>query len=298
VSELQQPPARADTLGMTLLYAHQLGLRSFTQQVGELDGPLPGSPRLAVVGSRAAHARVLRVIGPLIELAGARGWSLISGGALGIDGAAHRAALAHGLLQLVVLPCGRDRPYPPNHVGLFEQLRASGNAGLLYAQGAGVEPARGMFASRNAIVVGLADALIVAEAGLRSGSRATGEQALARRVPVAALAGSPGCGALIGAGATALPAPLHDDAPPHALLEAAAAWLDGVSGGAAPALAEPGAAWPDHLRWLARALADAGPAGATLDALGDPIRASVAMCEAELLGLVCEAAAGRFVAVG
>lgn len=282
---------------MVPLRAHQLGLASFTRQIGELVGPLPGRPRLAIVGSRAAHRRVLRALGPIVEHAGVRGWSLISGGALGVDGAAHRAALEHGVFQLAVLPCGSDRPYPPNHAGLFDSMLASGRAGLLFAQPRGAEPSRGMFASRNAIVVGLADALIVAEAGLRSGSRLTGELALQRGLPTAVLAGSPGCGALIGAGARALPGPEPGAGDLEPVLDAVNRWLDELDGQPADPDTDASAAWPEHLRWLAELLRSAGPAGADLDALPDPDRAGVALLEAELLGLVCEAAAGRWVAI-
>lgn len=225
-----------------------------------------------------------------------RGWSIVSGGALGIDGAAHRAALACGVPQLAVLPCGRDRVYPPGHAPMFAAMIESGCAGLLFAHPPGTDTVREMFASRNEIVVALADALLVAEAGLRSGSRGTGTLALSRGLPLAALAGSPGCGALIGAGAHAIAAPLDVDMPEW-VATAVGSWLDeldGLDGGPSSPSAS---AWPEHLAWLERLLTAAGPAGACLDALPDPDAASVALCEAELLGLVCEAGPGRWVAL-
>ncbi|PRQ07130.1 hypothetical protein ENSA7_31450 [Enhygromyxa salina] len=242
---------------------------------------------------------MLRALGPIVEAAGLRGWALISGGALGIDGGAHRAALERGIPQLAVLPCGRDRVYPPNHARLFGGMVASDCAGLLFAHPPGTETNREMFASRNAIVVGLADAVLVAEAGLRSGSRGTGLLGLRKGVPVAVLSGSAGCGALIGAGARALgEAPLDSDPERlRALGCSVGAWLDEL-GGAPPSAADPITSWPAHLAWLAQLLDAAGPAGATIDAMPDPIQAAVALCEAELLGLVCEAAAGRWFALG
>jgi DNA protecting protein DprA len=301
--------ARADEIGVdpTLDPSHPvvplspaaLGLASAAGPALDLVGPLPGRPRLAIVGSRAAHRRVLRMIGPIVQAAGVRGWSLVSGGALGVDGAAHRAALEHGLHQLAVLPCGRDRLYPPGHAKLFASMVESGRAGVVFAQPPGTQTVRAMFASRNAVVVALADALLVAEAGLRSGSRGTGTLALRRGLPVGAIAGSPGCGALIGAGARAFAPPPDEGEPAEAAERLAAslgAWLDELGGATpAPELAAP--AWPAHLTWLARELAAAGPAGASIDTLSDPARASVALCEAELLGLVCEAAAGRWVSL-
>jgi DNA protecting protein DprA len=277
------------------LPAQVLGLRGPRTHDCELIGTLPGRPRLAIVGSRAAHRRVLRMIPAIVEVAGMRGYSIVSGGALGIDGAAHRAALDLGVPQLAVLPCGRDRLYPPGHARMFAAMIESGDAGLLFAHPFGTETVREMFASRNEIVVALADVLIVAEAGLRSGSRGTGALALNRGLPVAALAGSPGCGALIGAGARAIAAPLDDPDTREQITTAIASWLDELAG--APPSNPSSAAWPEHLTWLARLLSAAGPAGASFDALDDPDAASVALLEAELLGLVCEAGPGRWVAV-
>ncbi len=283
----------------TCVSSKELGLSGKRERDYELVGPLPPRPRLAIVGSRAAHRRTMRALGPIVAAAAERGWALVSGGALGIDGAVHQAALARDLAQLAVLPCGRDRLYPPNHGELFASMAASERAALLFAHPPGTEPTRGMFASRNAIVVDLADAVLVAEAGLRSGSATTGRLALRKRVPLAALAGTPGCGALIGAGARPLPsAPEADDPDALAkLVEAVGVWLDVLGGQVDEAEAAAGPAWPERLAWLHTALREAGPNGLSIDALPDPGRAALALCEAELLGLVCEAAAGRWVAI-
>jgi DNA processing protein len=291
-------PGNRDPLSwpVTLISSTELGLPGRRERSFELAGVLPARPRLAIVGSRAAHRRVLRALGPIVAKAAERGWSLVSGGALGVDGSAHRAALERGMAQLAVLPCGRDCLYPPGHVDLFAAMVAADDAGLLFAQPRGAAPARAMFASRNAIVVGLADAVLVAEAGLRSGSMGTGRLALRRTIPLAAIAGSPGCGALIGAGARPLPSPPHDDdadALAH-MAEAVGVWLD-VLRGEVVETAEHGSRWPEQLEWLAAALREAGPMGLSIDTLPNPGAAALALCEAELLGLVCEAAAGRWV---
>src|SRR5690606_30846928 len=124
------------------------------------------------------------------------------------------------------------RRYPPGLAARFAALAVTAGSGLLFAQPQGTRPARAMFASRNAIVIGLADAVLVAEAGLRSGSTGTGRLALRRDIPLAAIAGSPGCGALIGAGARPLPSPPHDDTADDraGLVEAVRAWLDVLPG--------------------------------------------------------------------
>lgn len=306
-NSLQHPRARADNASVpdtpnplrwpvTLVASTSLGLPGARERVFELVGALPDRPRLAIVGSRAAHRRVLQTLPVIVRDAAERGWSLVSGGALGIDGGAHRAALERNMAQLAVLPCGRDCLYPPGHADLFAAIIHTHNSGLLFAQPLGARPARAMFASRNAIVVGLADAVLVAEAGLRSGSMGTGRLALQRNIPLAAIAGSPGCGGLIGAGARPLPSPPHDedaDALAH-MADAVGRWLDALRGDAV-ATPEPRSSWPEQLAWLADALREAGPAGLSIDALPNPGAAALALCEAELLGLVCEAAAGRWV---
>ena len=299
-------PSDLDLGPPTFVGADELGLptrkrgRARVRQY-ERVGPIPPRPRLAIVGSRAAHRGCLAALAPMLTLASARGWSLVSGGALGIDAGAHRAALALGQAQLAVLPCGRDRPYPPQHLELFAAMAASPRAGLLFAQPRGTRPSRGMFASRNAIVVGLADAVLVAEAGLRSGSIGTGRLAMGRGVPIAAIAGSPGCGALIGAGARALPAVgiVGASEDPHALLLAGfERWLDALAGtGGHDPEPDPDHVWPAELAWLASAITAAGPTGLALDSLPDPAAASLAVLEAELLGLVCEGPAGRWLRV-
>jgi len=268
----------------TTVPAAALGLRG--DQTWLLLGELPPAPRLAVVGSRAASRGLLAGIPGAVAAAGARGHALVSGGARGVDGAVHRAALAAGVPQLAILPCGPDALYPPEHASLFAAIAAAPGSGLLFARPAGSDICRKMFASRNALVVAAASALLVVEAQLRSGSWGTGMQALRKKVPTAAIAGSSGCAGLIAAGARAVP-PATDGA-------AVGAWLDDLAAGRpAPALA-----WPPELAWLAAALASAGPRGLALDDLDDPGAACAALLAAELAGLVVESPPGRYHARG
>jgi DNA processing protein len=213
----------------------------------------------------------------------------VSGGALGIDGDAHRAALRIDIPQVAVLPCGPDSVYPPAHAELFDAMVRSQRASLVFAHPPGTAPARGMFASRNRLVVALADAVLVVQAQLRSGSMLTGRLALADGKPTAAILGSPGVATLVAEGAVAL---RWEASQPGEFETTLRRWLASPRDVAASA----GAAWPPRLHWLRDALARSGSRGVTVDRLGDPIAAAVALVEAETLGLVVEAAPGRYAA--
>jgi DNA protecting protein DprA len=258
-----------------------------------LAGELPPPPRLAVVGSRAAHRCFRDAVEPLVHAAGRRGWCVVSGGAVGIDGDAHAAALAAGVPQLAVVPCGPDRAYPPQHASLFERIVEARSSGVLYAYPPGTEPVRAMFASRNAVMVALCDAVVVVEAAPRSGTMLTATMARRRGLPRAVITGSPGAALLVAEGAHALP---WDAGAPQALVRATQAWLRAAARGQAPP-APAAVVWPEQLQWLQAALRAAGPVGLVLDTLASPRAALRALTEAEALGLVVELAAGRWVAV-
>lgn len=257
-----------------------------------LAGELPPPPRVAVVGSRAAHRGFRDAVEPIVQAAARRGWSVVSGGAVGIDGDAHAAALALEVPQLAVLPCGPDRAYPPQHAPLYQHVAATPGSGVLYAHPPGTEPARAMFASRNAVIVALCDAVVVVEAAPRSGTMLTAAMAKRRGLPRAVVLGSPGAAMLVADGAHALP---WDPARPEALVRPVEAWLRAAAQGEAPP-APAAVPWPEHLQWLQAALASAGPVGLVLESLESPRAALRALTEAEGLGLVVELAAGRWVA--
>jgi DNA processing protein len=125
---------------------------------------------------------------------------VVSGGALGIDGAAHRGALAGGGTTTVVLGNGLDIAYPARHASLFEQVLASGG-GLFGLSPDGTQPRPHAFPKRNVVIAALADAVIVVEADLRSGSLSTARAARELGRVVAAWPGSPGCERLLATGA-------------------------------------------------------------------------------------------------
>lgn len=260
----------------------ELGLRG--RQTFHLQGELPPAPRLAVVGSRAARHDRIALLEAVARAAADAGMSLVSGGAVGIDAGAHRAALAVGAPQLAVLPCAADRPYPPQHVSLFRSIAAAPGSGVLYCHPPGTEFCRGMFASRNATVVGLARAVLVVEARARSGSHGTGRMALRGETPVAAVLGSPGCADLVARGARALPPE------PAAFAPGLSAWLAHLAGAPPPT----GPRWPERLRWLDEALARAGPDGLHLDEIERPLERLLDLMAAERAGLIVEAPPGCY----
>lgn len=114
--------------------------------------------------------------------------SVVSGGAQGIDAAAHRAALAAGGHTVAVMGCGLDIPYPRGHRELFERIVEAGGA-LLSEYDDGVEPVPYHFPERNRIVAGLCDAVLVVRAGRGSGALITAAWARRAGIPVFAVPG-------------------------------------------------------------------------------------------------------------
>ncbi|MET0734028.1 MAG: DNA-processing protein DprA [Microbacterium sp.] len=125
-------------------------------------------PSVALVGARAATSYGDHVAMDLAaDLAGS-GVPIVSGAAYGIDGAAHRAALAVGGTTVALLAGGAERPYPVGHSGLIERIASSG---LVVSEvPCGSAPTKWRFLQRNRLIAALADATVVVEAGWRSGS--------------------------------------------------------------------------------------------------------------------------------
>jgi len=135
-------------------------------------GSLPlgglGLRAVAVVGARACTDYGTHVAGSLAAGCAAAGWSVVSGGAYGIDAAAHRGALSAQRPTVAVLASGIDRPYP---VGHRELLEAVASTGLLISEAApGCPPSRSRFLVRNRLIAALGRGTVVVEAALRSGS--------------------------------------------------------------------------------------------------------------------------------
>ncbi|MCC2032351.1 DNA-processing protein DprA [Microbacterium allomyrinae] len=134
-------------------------------------------PSVAIVGARAATRYGDHVAMELAaELAGS-GVPVVSGGAYGIDGAAHRAALSVGGLTVALLAGGAERAYPAGHSGLIDEVAASGV--VVSEVPCGSAPTKWRFLQRNRLIAAISDATVVVEAGWRSGSLNTAGHAAA-----------------------------------------------------------------------------------------------------------------------
>ena len=259
-------------------------------------------PAVAIVGSRRATETGRRMAERIAAVLARRRVVVVSGMAMGIDGAAHRGALSAGGDTVAVLGCGADVAYPTSNRKLHRDI---GRDGLLVTE---FEPGEGAlphhFPKRNRIIAALANAVIVVEAGDRSGALITVEHALDLGRDVFAVPGSVeneasrGTNALLRDGARVLPSP-------EAILQELE-WLpepddgDGVegaalltgnsypgdSGGDAGTLWEALTATPLHLDDLAR------------KASVDPARAMTTLTLMELEGWVSQVAGMRFCRVG
>ncbi|MCZ7433922.1 MULTISPECIES: DNA-processing protein DprA [unclassified Streptomyces] len=126
---------------------------------------------VALVGARACTEYGAHVASVLGSGLARRGWTVVSGAAYGVDGAAHRGALAVGGATVGVLACGVDVAYPPGNRELLARL---GEQGWLLAELApGEHPTRPRFVLRNRVIAALTRGTVVVEAQLRSGSLVT-----------------------------------------------------------------------------------------------------------------------------
>ncbi|WP_081903968.1 DNA-processing protein DprA [Microbispora rosea] len=130
---------------------------------------------VSVVGARAATAYGTTVAAEFAMSLGGRGWTVISGGAYGIDGAAHRGALASGTPTVVVLACGTDVCYPSAHEDLFAAVRRQGVVISEWPPGA--HPTRLRFLIRNRVIAALSRGTVVVQAAARSGALNTATHA-------------------------------------------------------------------------------------------------------------------------
>ena len=160
---------------------------------------------IAIVGSRKASSYGVRVARQLAKELSEAGFVIVSGLALGIDTAAHKGALDAGGITIAVKGCGLDVNYPVRNMALLKQIEEEGT--VISEFFPGVPPEPGNFPSRNRIISGLSKAVIVVEAGQKSGSIITAKLALEQGKEVMAVPGSiysqmsKGCHELIKQGA-------------------------------------------------------------------------------------------------
>jgi DNA processing protein len=147
-----------------------------------------GAPAVAIVGSRAASTYGLAVAEQLAGDLATRGLVIVSGLARGVDSAAHRGALAAGGITVAVLGSGVDVMYPPEHASLAKEIDVRGAVTSELVPG--TPPQQWLFPLRNRIISGLSRAVVVIEAGDKSGSLITARCALEQGRDVLAVPGN------------------------------------------------------------------------------------------------------------
>lgn len=219
-------PASADSIEREVLALRKAGARylfhdqpDYPALLGELDSAPPiltcrghlalaAQPCVAIVGARNASAAAVKLARDFAAALAEAGFTVVSGLARGIDGAAHEGAFP---ATIGVIASGIDVAYPPQHAELQERIAADGL--LIAEQPPGTEPRGRHFPSRNRIIAGLASGTLVVEAAPQSGSLITARLAGEAGREVMAIPGSPldarslGCNQLIREGAVLVQTP-------------------------------------------------------------------------------------------
>ncbi|MEU4687865.1 DNA-processing protein DprA [Actinoplanes sp. NPDC023714] len=156
---------------------------------------------VAIVGARAASSYGVHVAGDMAHSLAERGWTVVSGGAFGVDAAAHRGAIVAGGRTVAVLACGVERPYPVGNTAMFGQVLEQG---LIVSEWPlGAEPLRHRFLVRNRVIAAATAGTVVVEAAARSGATQTMGRVLALNRPAMVVPGpvtsamSVGCHAIL-----------------------------------------------------------------------------------------------------
>ena len=219
----------------------------YSQLLGQMEGAPPilivrgdpalaARPAVAIVGARNASAGAVKLARDFAAALAEAGFTVVSGLARGIDGAAHRGALAAGA-TIGVIASGIDIAYPPEHAALQEEVAERGL--LMSEQPPGTDPLARHFPARNRIIAGLAAGTLVVEAAPKSGSLITARLAGEAGREVMAIPGSPldsrarGGNQLIRDGAVLVQSPgdviellsSFDGTPRSSFREAAPAWF-------------------------------------------------------------------------
>lgn len=168
------------------------------REVGDLRDPPPvlhvaGDPppwprAVAIVGTRRADDDALEFTHRLAGELAQAGCTVLSGGARGIDAAAHEGALEQGGCTVAVLATGLQRAYPPQNAGLLADVA---RRGALVSETADCEPHRGRFLGRNRLIAALARVVVVVQAPYKSGALSTAAHARKLKRPLLAVPASP-----------------------------------------------------------------------------------------------------------
>lgn len=219
-------PASAETIEREVAAVRKAGARylfhdqpDYPALLAELDSAPPiitcrgqlalaSEPCVAIVGARNASAAAVKLARDFALALAEAGFTVVSGLARGIDGAAHEGAFPR---TIGVIASGIDIAYPPQHADLQERIASEGL--LIAEQPPGTEPRGRHFPSRNRIIAGLASGTLVVEAAPQSGSLITARLAGEAGREVMAIPGSPldarslGCNQLIREGAVLVQSP-------------------------------------------------------------------------------------------
>jgi DNA processing protein len=147
-----------------------------------------GPKTIAIVGTRRPTAAGIEAAEMLASGLAQAGFTVVSGLAIGIDAAAHRAALSAGGPTVAVLGCGMDIDYPKRNRPLKQEIAARGTIVSEYS--AGTQPTQFTFPERNRIIAGLSMGVVVVEGGVKSGALITARLALDANRSVFAVPGS------------------------------------------------------------------------------------------------------------
>jgi DNA processing protein len=185
---------------------------AYVEACGVLAGALAELPRtIAIVGTRDPLPEAIDFARRLARAVAAAGGVVVSGGAIGIDRAAHEGAIEVGGATIVVLPAGVDEWTPPRHRALFERCLEVGALVAIRERGTPVR--RAFYLQRNGVIAALADHVVVVASPVVSGARSTAHAARALGRPLWVVPGAPwevsmaGCAAELVLGARVLDAP-------------------------------------------------------------------------------------------
>ncbi len=154
-------------------------------------GPLEPQRAVAIVGARAASDESRTFAYDLAFQLAKAGVVVVSGGALGVDAAAHHGAIAGGGSTWVVSPTGKDRVYPPEHRQLFAEVAESTGSRMIWSFPDHQIQTRDTLRYRNGVLAALTETLVVVQARFQSGSRNAAAWARAMNRPVWAVTAAP-----------------------------------------------------------------------------------------------------------